>query len=232
MVEKGEPRESMVKEKNYRYAYLHGFGSSALSYKGAWLAPEFEKVGLELLLPELNNPSFEDLSFDGSLEAIDALHEGTGGDSGGSWRFIGSSMGGYLAARWAELHPQRVDRMILLCPGFGLTRRWDSLLGEGSLEKWKARGYHIFLDPYGRPGGVKWRFIENAMQHPHTPDFCAPTRIIHGLHDEIVPFTQSAKLAESRDHIEIVAVEDEHSLAKSLPVIQREAFSFFEIQSS
>jgi pimeloyl-ACP methyl ester carboxylesterase len=30
---------------------------------------------------------------------------------------IGSSMGGYIAARYAELHPEQVAKLVLLCPG-------------------------------------------------------------------------------------------------------------------
>ena len=51
-------------------------------------------------------------------------------------RLIGSSMGGYLAARYAELFPEEVDRMILLCPGFNLHERWPHLFGNEELEKW------------------------------------------------------------------------------------------------
>ena len=32
-------------------------------------------------------------------------------------------------ATWAELHPERVERMFLLCPGFDLPSRWP-LLGR------------------------------------------------------------------------------------------------------
>lgn len=31
---------------------------------------------------------------------------------------IGSSMGGYLSCRWAQLHPERVESLFLLCPAF------------------------------------------------------------------------------------------------------------------
>ena len=43
---------------------------------------------------------------------------------------MGSSLGGYLAALYAERHPKAVDRLVLIAPAFGFLQRW-----EGALER-------------------------------------------------------------------------------------------------
>jgi len=49
--------------------------------------------------------------------------------------------------------------------------------------------------------------------------FCpAPTTIVHGRHDEVIPIEASRRFA--RDHgARLVEVEDDHTLARSLDVI-------------
>ena len=46
--------------------------------------------------------------------------------------------GGWAAARYAELHPGRVRRLLLLNPGFELGRRWECIVGTAALEAWPA----------------------------------------------------------------------------------------------
>ena len=114
----------------YRYAYLHGFASSPLSNKGVALERLFSERGLPFERPDLNRPSFSKLSHGAMLAAVDEM-DGRARAEGQTWRFVGSSLGGWLAARWAELHPERVDRLLLLCPGFHLAERWPHLVGAG-----------------------------------------------------------------------------------------------------
>lgn len=180
----------------YRYAYLHGFASHTRSYKGVWLANHYRAAAAAAttatgvspssssssLWPgvlhqvDLNNPSFAQLTYTGSLRAmdhyVDTITNSTsptlalptiaaaatavtsslpsssspsnnndikGGD-GVRWRLFGSSMGGYLATRWAHLHPHKVDRLVLLAPGFELRTRWQHLLGDDAMKQYVADG--------------------------------------------------------------------------------------------
>ena len=56
--------------KQYDYVHLHGFASSSLSRKGQYLAGAFAARGKELLLPDLNRPSFAGLTYSGALGAM------------------------------------------------------------------------------------------------------------------------------------------------------------------
>ncbi len=205
-----------------RYAYLHGFASGPRSRKGLALAPAFEAAGAPLERPDLNAPSFARLTYTAALGAIDAV-----AGEAGRWGFVGSSLGGYLAARWAELHPERVERLVLLCPGFDLVARWPKLVGPAAMTRWMAHGVLTVPDGAGVPTPLHWGFIEDAMTHPRVPEVACPTLIIHGTRDETVPIESSRTYAAARDHVALVEVDDDHTLAASLPQIAAAALAFF-----
>lgn len=209
------------------YAYLHGFASSSKSVKGQDLAERFAERGIELHLPDLNHPSFEELTYSGMLEALDRYVDARGDD--GPWRFIGSSMGGYIAARWCELHPDRVDRMVLLCPGFDMANRWKELLGEEFLEDWREEGTFLFFDPTDNLTAVHWELYQDAVDnHPPYPTVDVPVVVLHGRDDEIVPVESSRTFVDATDGAELELLDDNHKLHDSVDAIAGRALEFFE----
>lgn len=54
------------------------------------------------------------------------------------------SLGGFLVARYAQLHPGRVERLVMLCPGFDRCSRWEKLFGAAALKEWEEVGYREF----------------------------------------------------------------------------------------
>lgn len=206
-----------------RYAYLHGFGSSPQTKKGVHLAKVFAAKGLELERPELNRPSFETLSPAASLAAIDELDA----DRAARWCFVGSSLGGWLAARWAQLHPGKVERLVLLCPAFDLAARWEALLGPAGLERWKRDGSLPFPDGAGVLRPVHFAFYEEGSKLPPRPDVPCPTRIFHGTRDESVPVETSRAYASTRPHVELVELDDVHALVDSMETITAGTLDFF-----
>jgi uncharacterized protein len=208
-----------------RHAYLHGFASSSLSSKGQALRRHYAGHGIELHTPDLNYPSFAELSYTGMLAAFDgfdqALDEREGVAPGSTrWRLIGSSMGGFLAARWAQLHPERVDRLVLLCPAFDFVERWPSLIGPDNFERWRSEGRLALPDPTGTPVEVQFGLVEDAQTHPARPAVACPTTIVHGTRDAIVPIASSRTYAaEHEDRVRLVEVDDDHLLAASLTTL-------------
>ena len=199
------------------YAYLHGFSSSAQSRKGTALAAHLQARGVELHLLELNVPSFAQLTYSAALSVVDALSREHPEHQ--RWRLVGSSMGAYLAARWAELHPDRVDRLVLQCPGFDLPSRWPVLMGADAMARWKQEGSLPIPDANGQPVAVHWEFVEDAQSHPAFPEVPCPTTIIHGTRDTVVPIDGSRRYAATRDHVRLVEVDDDHQLTDSMPRI-------------
>jgi pimeloyl-ACP methyl ester carboxylesterase len=177
-----------------------------------------------LELPDLNLPIFAELSHGAMLRGVDEM---AGKDD--PWRLIGSSLGGWLAARWAELHPERVERLVLLCPGFDLASRWPVLLGDLGMDGWRGHGYFPFEDAAGQFVLVHYGFYEEALAQPATPEVPCPTLIVHGTRDEVVPIDSSRRYAETRDHVELIEVDDDHKLAASIDRIADEVARFFGV---
>lgn len=194
-----------------RLAYLHGFASGPKSRKAQRLAEAFEG----LRVPDLNRPSFERLSLAAMLEAVDAMDAEHGTDEG--WGLVGSSLGGWVAARWAALRPERVRRLLLLCPAFDIPARWPELLPTGALALWERTGSLPFADGAGELRKVHYGFYLEALEQPRVPDVPpgVPTVIVHGTRDDRVPIEGSRRYAGDRAHVRVVEVDDGHDLLAS-----------------
>ena len=192
-----------------RYAYIHGFASGPGSFKGTWLQSALRNLGVELLLPDVTRPDFSRLTYSDALTALADLGPGP-------LSLIGSSMGGYLSARWAQLHPERVDRLVLLCPGFDLVDRWPKIVGSEAMRSWRTNGSLHLPDRHGVQTPVHYGFIEDAQKHPPYPEVRCPTVIVHGTRDDVVPVGSSRRYAAAHDHVTLVEVDDDHGLAGSI----------------
>lgn len=213
-----------------RHAYLHGFASSNLATKGQALRRFYDEHATVLHTPNLNTPSFAELSYTGMLAGFDALDRELDEREGvrpgtARWRLIGSSMGGYVAARWAQLHPERVDRLLLLCPAFDFVERWPALIGADNFERWREQGRFPLPDATGTPVEVHFGLIEDAMTHPARPELPCPATIIHGTRDRIVPISSSRDYVNDHANVRLVEVDDDHPLTASLPTIEAVALA-------
>ena len=171
-------------------------------------------------LPDLNAPSFSRLSITAMLARLDQLF-----DDASPLSLIGSSMGGYLAARWAEQNPGRVDRLLLLCPGFGLNTRWPDLIGRDAFENWQTSGWHPFPNGAGILEKVHFGLIEDALTHPPYPKATCPTTIIHGDQDETVPVETSKIYVQNYPAVDLKIVDDDHRLTNSIDMIATTALT-------
>lgn len=195
-----------------RLLYLHGFASDRDSTKGVRLRERLAAAGHELELLDGNVPAFERMTYSAILAYIDAVVAERPAD-----RLVlaGSSMGGYLVARWAELNPDRVESLLLLCPGFDLAARWPLMLGERAFAAWERDGSIVTED--GR--SLHWAFVPDSRRHPAYPEVRCPTRILHGTRDEVVPIDFSRRYAAERDHVTLVELDDDHLLHDSIETI-------------
>ena len=168
-----------------RYLYLHGFRSNRDSDKGVRLGRRLAGEGIELERLDLNVPDFERMTYSSMLEHVSEV----AAERDGELFLIGSSMGGYLAARWAELFPQRVLGLFLLCPGFDLAARWPELIGAEGYARWERDG--VIEDDEGRR--LRWQFVLDSRKHSAYPEIDVPIRIVHGRSDETVPIEYSRR---------------------------------------
>jgi hypothetical protein len=205
-----------------RAVYLHGFLSSAASAKGRFLQ---RTLTTPLQLLNLNGEAGpSSLTPHTALAAIEAC-----------WReredepltLIGSSFGGWAASRFAMLYPDRVACLLLLNPGFNLGQRWDSIVGAAELAAWERNGVRTFEMPStGAPVDVSWSFVEATRAEVGMPTVRAPTVVVHGRNDVVVPPALSEQFV--REHAPLstlLLLDDDHALTQpaSLQRIAEEA---------
>ncbi|MCB9661645.1 MAG: esterase [Sandaracinaceae bacterium] len=211
----------------FRYAYLHGFGSSPASKKGKHLERMFAGFGIELALPDLNRPSFTRLSPDAILRELDAT---LGRDpTGPKWRVIGSSLGAWLGAVYAAQRPEVVDRLVLIAPAFDFAQRWHDRLGEDGIERWLATGHALFPNAEGAHVPVHAAFLREACALPQRPQVSMPALLLHGVHDDVVPIASSRAYAESLPHVELIELDADHALTDHEAHVAAETQRFFEL---
>lgn len=149
---------------------------------------------------------------------------------------VGSSLGGLVATILARRLQKKfsavnLSGLCLLAPGFGITSRWKSLIGEEGLKLWKLENKRLFMHhATGKEEALSYRFAEDLDSHPEGAEvadnsalkFSLPTIIFHGLHDETVPFVYSAQtkaLNADNKNVNLYELDDGHELINSLPFI-------------
>jgi pimeloyl-ACP methyl ester carboxylesterase len=195
-----------------RYVWLHGFASGPSSSKGQFVRARLAERGEELILPDLNEPSFFELTVSRMLSQVDAL----AGDD--PLVLFGSSLGGFAAAIWAATR-ERVRALVLLAPAFDLAARWEAQMGPAEVERWKAQGRYPF-DHYarGRKEELSWAFVEDARRHEPFPLPGCPTLVVQGTRDDVVdPSLAREFVRRAGGRAQLVLLEEGHELNADLP---------------
>jgi pimeloyl-ACP methyl ester carboxylesterase len=202
-----------------RFVWLHGFASGPTSGKGQYVRERLAGRGLRLELPDLNQPTFRDLTVTRMLGQLDAL---LGGEAP---VLFGSSLGGYTAALWAARHP--VASLVLLAPAFDLARRWKQATPAADLARWRAEG-EALVDhhAWGREEPLAIGFLDDAERYEAFPLPRAPTLVLQGMRDEVVAPDLAAEFArrvrERGTSVRLVELPDGHELSADLPRLWRE----------
>lgn len=132
-VESGSPGAPAV-------VLLHGSAANAASWMGdvAVLARRFRVFAVDVIgEPGFSAPSRPPLASGAYAQWLDEVRAGLGLQRAA---FVGISLGGWLALEYATHHPERVDGLVLLCPG-GVGRHKNVLLWALPL---------LLLGPWGR----------------------------------------------------------------------------------
>jgi pimeloyl-ACP methyl ester carboxylesterase len=207
-----------------RIVYLHGFASTPLSNKAQFFKRHFAQLdNVEFDIPQLDQGNFNTLTITGQLRVIDqAVH-------GDRVILMGSSLGGYLAARYASRHAN-VERLVLLAPAFEFPSRWRQRFAN-DLARWQSSGSLPFYH-YGfkeeRP--LHYQFVEDAVQYEDVPDFKQPALIFHGTQDAVVPPEVSERFAATHSNVKLELVESGHELTDVLDRLWAETAKFLGFQ--
>lgn len=199
-----------------RILYLHGFASSPGSKKAVAVAERLAARGREVERLDLRVPSMERLDFGAMLDRTRAAIGGPGDRA----ILIGSSLGGLTSARVAE-HDRRIAAMVLLAPALHFGARWRERLGEAGWQAWMDRGW-LEVHDYATGGTTRVHadFARSVLHHDvGLPYIHAPTLVLHGTDDDVVPITVSRELAAVSPLVRLVELPDGHDLLATLPRI-------------
>lgn len=195
--------------------YLHGFASGPSSAKAIFFADKIRSCGHTIEVPDLNVPTFENMTISSQLDLVEQL---VSDSPSNEVLLIGSSMGGLIATMIAE-RKEKVAGLILLAPGFGLSRRWQSLWGDGALERWQQDGHlEVFHHARKEPAKLGYQFVEDAARHDSEKIRVeCPTLILHGTHDTVVPISESMKFRTlNAAQVELHTLYDDHQMLNTL----------------
>ena len=178
-----------------------------------------------IVLPTLYG-EFDRYTVSNALGMIDALNDREREKRGTNdlkWRFIGSSLGGYVASKWAEMNPDCVDRMVLYCPALDIPTLLEDVYDSNTLREWKLEGSLKMDGPGGDPANLNYDFVrdihENHNRVPNIPSHVS-TLIIHGECDEVIPSERSEKFVCAHDHVNMNTIKNgDHALTDHIPTL-------------
>jgi pimeloyl-ACP methyl ester carboxylesterase len=201
-----------------RFLWLHGFASGPTSSKGQYLRARLEERGAHLTLPDLNQPSFFDLTVTRMLGQVDVLAQGEG-----QVVLFGSSLGGFAAATWAATRPGRAAALILLAPAFDLGPRWAARMDPEELARWRATGTLAFdHHARGRKEELSSRFLDDAFTYDSFPLPSCPTLVIQGALDDVVEPRHAREFTQRMGgRARLVELQQGHELNADLPGLWR-----------
>ena len=218
----------------YGVVYLHGFASHPGSEKGVFFRTHFEKKGVPFIAPALDGGDFAGMTVTKILsrceQAVAEL------DPKRALVILGSSLGGLVAALYAERHQREGKRpaaLVLIAPAFELGSLWRKRLGPERLAQWKQagelalrdeRGAWVYGEAYPKIG---YPFYEDVLQYERPKwTFPTPTLVFHGAKDEQVPLEGSQRFADAANVQLVIYGQGAHSLSESLGDMQRHIDGF------
>ncbi|MEB3212986.1 MAG: YqiA/YcfP family alpha/beta fold hydrolase [Leptolyngbyaceae bacterium] len=210
----------------HRFIYLHGFASSPQSFKARYFVRKFEQMGQPLLVPDLNQHSFFELTLTRQIQYIqdlmlqDPLPKAV----------IGSSLGG-LTATWLAERCDLVTKLVLLAPAFNFMHYWLPKLGRPTLENWQHTGkLSVYHHGYQGFSDLGYSFLQDIQQYDDAT-LCRniPTLIIHGRHDEVIPVEASKQFAGDRPWVHLQEVNSDHNLSNVTEFMWQSMSNFLEI---
>ncbi len=203
--------------------YLHGFASSPGSNKARRFIAALGGSCVRLSVPDLNEGDFEGMTLGRALGLLERL---TAQEAPESVILVGSSLGGYTAALFAE-RSDKVAALVAMAPAFDFARRWAERLGDETVARWQREG-SMPMHHYGmnREDRIGFGLLEDARTHTPFPDVRVPSLLIHGRHDEVVGCDLSERFASERANVTLEVIDSDHMLSNSVDWILERSLAF------
>ncbi|MDJ0580303.1 YqiA/YcfP family alpha/beta fold hydrolase [Crocosphaera sp.] len=209
------------------YIYLHGFASSSQSLKAQKFKKLFASKNISLIIPDLNQNDFYNLTLTRQIEQISSYIENTPN----SVVLVGSSLGALVSAFAAEKQ-EKVKGIILLAPAFYFFSHWLESLDKATLNTWKSQGeLSIYHYGYKQESLLSYQFIIDGKNYDETVlKRPVPTLIFHGKNDEVIPIKSSYNYAQNRKWVKLIELDSDHSLNDIIPDIWRDIQDYGELR--
>ena len=122
---------------------------------------------------------------------------------------------------------------MLLAPALDFGRRRMPGLTDEDVARWRTEGSREFFHyAYGEPRRVHYALYEDALQYDSDrARVDAPTLVLMGARDEVVPPAGVQAFCASRANVTLVMLDDEHQLAGHLDRIWTETASFLGLSA-
>ena len=210
---------------NQQFIYLHGFASSPQSRKAVYIKEQFSTLGIDLLVPDLNQNDFSHLSLTRQIRQVSSLFK----ESQQQVILIGSSFGGLTATWLAQEYPQ-VTKLILLAPAFGFPFSWLNRFTPDEIKQWQEAGYKdVYHYGANQSLPLHYEFLVDGQKYPlEKLTRSLPTLIIHGKNDSVVPIEVSQQYTKDHFGAQLLELDSDHGLNDVQAIIwqQIQAFVF------
>lgn len=206
--------------------YLHGFASSPESSKAIRIADALRPLGIATHVPDLNQPSFRELTVTRMIDQVRKVMDGTASHP---VVLIGSSLGAFVAVHTAA-RDSRVKGLVLLAPALDFGADETDRIGTVSIADWRATGScEVFHYAWNRPETLDFSLYEDASRHDaFEVQLRIPILVFQGRRDTVVDPETVTRWAAARSNVRLEMLDDDHQLQSSVDHICAMTASFVE----
>lgn len=214
----------VVGDDNY-FVFLGGLGSSRNATKATYFKQYCKEKGYSYICFDYLGHGDSDLKFsdcdlnmwlDNIFEILEHLVPNQA-------ILIGSSLGGWLALRAAEINPNKIKAIIGLATAADFTENlmWQEFSDEVKAKLSSGEIYNLPVDYCDGEYAISMGLIESGREHMLLDkDFIKvtlPVRLVQGMQDQDVPYNYAYKIIEKlqSDDTELILVKNaDHRLSE------------------
>lgn len=219
--------------------FAHGLGSMRKGEKAQALEAECERRGWAFASFDFHahgesGGTMLDLRGSRLLEDLEAITRFVTEQGHETIYLVGSSMGGWAAAWFAALYPERVRACALIAPAFRFLE--CQRLSEAERAQWKQTGRLRITNQWINLE-LDFGFYAEAAAYPFeqlTQRFQTPSLIFHGIRDDTVPYTTSLEFIDRcrATAVQLLLLKNgDHRLSAEKEWLARAACEFFLTQT-
>jgi esterase/lipase len=199
---------------NFNFIYLHGFASGPETQKGLFFKSKIsESFNSQLLIPDLNLPSFERLSINSQIDHIHSLLKPNSKNI-----LIGSSLGGLTALLCAQKFGSHLEFIFPIATAVNLNKIIETRLSKEDLKLWENTNQMQFHHHYfNEPRYLHYEYFQelNRINYAEMV-FKTPCVAFHGIQDEHVPIESPREFFKSLPHCKFIEYDTDHQMLNYL----------------